>query len=160
MILFYLYPIVAIIPATVVDIRTMRIPNAITFPLMSLGIAATAIFNTANLSQCIIAMAALFLFGATGLVGLGDIKLLMVVASTCGIMFTIVTIGIAAITLLVKELITDYKQTRGYIAQGLFMIVRCNMSMIDRGGKKVPMAIYILIGYACAFAGRFILHAY
>ena len=158
MILLYLYPLLAVIPAAIIDAKTMRIPNLITFPSIIAGITLTAVFNTGGLFQCVAALVALFLFGATGLVGLGDIKLLMVVASTCGIMFTIITIGIAAIALLMKELITDFKQTCSYIVQGLLLIISRSMSNTDKEGKKVPMAVYILIGYICAFTGRVFLY--
>ena len=153
MVLLYLFPLLAIIPAAVIDIKSKRIPNIITFPAMIIGITLTSIFNTQHLAQCVIMMVALFLFGATGLMGLGDIKLLMAVASTSGIMFTITVIGAAVALLLIKELISDFKHTCVEIKTGLFLVATGNTSNADANSKKAPMAAYILAGYLITLAG-------
>ena len=154
----YLFPLIAIVPATIMDQNTSKIPNLITFPFIVAGLAMTAIFNTSFILQCILTVVALFLFGALGLMGLGDIKLLMVIASTCGAWLTVTTIAIASIILLLKELVCDFRNTYLDVVQTVQALFGQNNFSVKKPGKKMPFAIYILMGYALSLVGRLVFY--
>ena len=153
--LLCLAPVIAIVPAAVTDTRTQKIPNIITFPMMLIGLSLTAIFNRGDLIECLLTMIVLFIIGASGIMGLGDIKLLMGIASVCGALFTAVVIGSASIMVLIKELAVNYKETCGYVTAWIKVILR-QASSVDGHGRKIPMGIYILAGYAVAVTGRMV----
>src|SRR4030095_4903366 len=100
---------VGVLIATVVDIRTRRIPNAVTATMAGAGIG----FAASGLSGMSLAAAALgFLFGlvlrrpgpALGATGAGDVKLMAAVGSLVGpvivikaFLFTAIAGGILAV---------------------------------------------------------------
>ena len=145
-------------PAAIIDQKTSKIPNWLTFPFIAVGLILTGIFNIAFLPQCLLTIIGLFLFGMLGLIGLGDIKLLMVVASTCGALYTILVLVFASIILFIKELLFDFRNTVNMALQGLRSILVFHSPKIDNDGKKVPFAIYMFAGYVAVCIGRGVLY--
>lgn len=72
---------VVLIIASVFDIKAGRIPNLLTFPFMGIGLILTHIFMSQFILIQVIGMLAIFLLGILKIMGMGDIKLLMVITA-------------------------------------------------------------------------------
>lgn len=154
--LLLLLPLPALVIASAIDIQTRKIPNYITFPFMTMGLVFTIIFNNVSVMNCVFGMALMFSFGMLGLAGMGDIKLLMVIASVSGFAMTILTAGIAAVLLLIFKLFTNYESTKRAMREGINAVIYGNLKILDRTGERFAFAIYITISYVLVVGGVFV----
>ena len=70
--------------AAVFDKKTGKIPNKLTFSAIIIGIVMTMFFRPPLWWLTFAIIAALFFFGMTGVIGLGDLKLFMAVTAIGG----------------------------------------------------------------------------
>lgn len=134
--------IIMLIIATVIDRKTRKIPNWLTFPCITAGIIISFLSSVNCGITAIISLIVLFILGMTGFVGIGDLKLIMAVTALQGPIAGFISLVIAA-CLLVYTHVIKQKNT-------------VNMKrLIDKDlaceGIKVPFAQYILLGYAIFF---------
>lgn len=69
--------LLALSVSSVYDVKYRRVPNAVTFPMMLAGLLLTYLMEFNLLPYKLLFASCLFFFGMTGLLGLGDIKLLI-----------------------------------------------------------------------------------
>jgi prepilin peptidase CpaA len=94
--------------ASLLDLRSGRIPNLLTMPLIVLGIALASSLAEA-LTRGVIVLAALaigYVFYAVGIVGGGDVKLVAAIAALKGGTFLVSTLIAASLVGLVVAVIT------------------------------------------------------
>lgn len=85
--------------ALVIDLKTRRIPNALTLPAMLLGVLFAASWKEAAMRAglVVLVLGSGYLFFAVGIIGAGDVKLAAAVASLKGWDFLVATLIGAAI---------------------------------------------------------------
>jgi prepilin peptidase CpaA len=155
--LFAPLPVLAI--AAVCDLRTRKVPNWLTFPSMIAGLALTCIFRNGAIFSCLAGMAVFFCLGALGAAGMGDIKLLMVLASVSGILISASALGLASALLVVAGLIFDRQEAILAIKGAWLSLWYRELAGKIGGGKKIAFAPYIAAGYAIAAGGALIWQA-
>lgn len=134
--------IIMLIIATVIDRKTRKIPNWLTFPCI-IGGTVISFFSSVNCGiTAIISLIVLFILGMTGFLGIGDLKLIMAVTALQGPIAGFISLVIAACLLVYTHVIKQKNVV--------------NMKrLIDKDlvceGIKVPFAQYILLGYAIFF---------
>ena len=125
------FTLMSFITACIYDIHTRKIPNILTFGSWQEGIVRT------------LAITALFFVGATGCLGLGDLKLVMALTALQGVLPTLITLFIASSALLIVKVI-----------KGRYKVDMRRLKDADKAaeGEKVPFAPYMLVGYASYLA--------
>lgn len=150
---FVLIVIVGVL-ASIFDCRTMKIPNAISFSFMGVGIVWNALFNKESWWMNLIAFVIIFLFGSLRLMGLGDIKMLMGLTLIAGWYCTLLSILFSCVLFALIQMVFRFKQTWYTINNTLFLIKTGNVTEIKKStvvSDKKPFFIYILFGYIISF---------
>jgi len=136
-----------LILASVWDIRQRRIPNAVTLPAIAAGLLLTAVWNTGGLPITIVTLILLFFFGMLRLMGQGDVKLVMAMTSICGPSAALISTGIAAILIVAVQVLLHPGETYSDAKNALKALLAMDFKRIDRKGRNVPFAPYILAGF-------------
>lgn len=133
-----------LVTAAVTDVSNRRIPNFLTLPSIVLGLFLNA-FQPSFL-HLLLTIVVLFLVGILGVLGGGDIKLLMSVTAFMGVMPMLWSVGIASVSIILLELICHPKQTILSVRTGLSWFAGKGKS--KEQGRRVPFAPYLLFGFA------------
>ena len=139
--------LITLILATVWDIRFRRIPNAVSFPAILFGLILIAVFRLGDMPLTVLALILLFFFGALRLMGQGDIKLVMALTAICGLPAALISTGIAAVLIVSVQFLLYPKETAADTKNAFGALSRMDFKKIDRKGRSVPFAPYILAGY-------------
>jgi Flp pilus assembly protein protease CpaA len=140
--------LITLILATIWDIRYRRIPNAVTLPAILFGLVLTAVFQINTMPLTVIILILLFLFGALGMMGQGDIKLIMALIAISGLNIALISTGIAALLVVAVQFMLypdEFFKDVKIVLKSIFIM---NFKNIDKNGRSVPFAPYILIGFA------------
>ncbi len=146
----FIISITLLILATITDIKYKKIPNIITLMGMCVGviyqIISSIILHSYNsLIINLISIIALFFIGMTGILGLGDIKLLIALTALNGIMPAVMTAGFGSLYVIVVSLITKTREATEELKTGIQTLLF--KLPIYQNGKSVPFAPYMLAGY-------------
>jgi Flp pilus assembly protein protease CpaA len=139
---------VMMILASITDARSMRIPNIITFSGMTLGCVYIAMLAPDVWLLRGTAALTLFLAGSLGVMGLGDIKLLMAVSLLMGPWCAGFCLGAGCLLLVAFEFAKRPGETSAAIADGTRALLRLDLFMGTENGKKKAFAPYMAAGYA------------
>ena len=136
--------------ASVYDVRTMRLPNAVTLPGIPIGLLLCAV--SCDVKETLIrsiAVAALLAVYFTGLLAGGDAKLLMTVAALNGALAMILSLLVSNVIIILYRYLRDRDGTEASLFYGWTLLTRPDRMEIvkKREGKKVPFAVYLAIGY-------------
>lgn len=134
-----------LVPASIIDNRTNKIPNYISFSFITMGFLWCLMFDTYNIWSSLLAVIGLFFFGMFGLMGIGDIKLLMGISLYCGYKTMLLTVMISLLLLALTEFILAPKKTV-IVIRDVFI---GKLSVYD--GNKKPFSVYILFGLLISF---------
>lgn len=89
--------------ATITDLKYRKIPNILTFPSICIGL----FIGYPGDKEKILGLILLFLFGMTRLLGMGDLKLLMVIHAFLGFLPAVYILGIGAFCLILYACFTE-----------------------------------------------------
>ena len=138
--------LILVITAAVIDYRSMKIPNMIFF----IGMTSFVIFDfylvpltIEEILYKVFWIVFLFFFGMLHLIGMGDIKLWMVLTAYLGIVKSSLIICFASILLIIVQFVTN-KQSRGLI----FLLV--SQFMTKQKIKIVEQKSYAFAPYIAA----------
>lgn len=101
--------------AAIWDYFYRKIPNW----LICLGLIIGWLFSTCSIPERILSLLALFIIGMFGLMGMGDIKLWMVIALFLGFIDSCYLMGLAALLLILHQFIKNWKNTMNILAISL-----------------------------------------
>ena len=131
--------------SAVTDAAYRKIPNLITLPAIAVGLVMTAIGDWGAFFISLAAICVVFLVGASGIFGSGDLKLIMAVTALCGVLPMLWSVGIASCAVLLVEVIRSPKQAFATIRDGLQLMFRGGQA--DTQGRRIPFAPYLLFGF-------------
>ena len=134
--------------AAIWDVQCRKIPNLLTVPALAAGTVFTALHSLWDAALLVIILLALFFAGMTGILGSGDIKLIMALTALQGIWSALISTGAAAAFVLTVQLALRPQKTAGYIKMALRTVIRLDRTAIDSAGRSVPFAPYLLLGFA------------
>jgi prepilin peptidase CpaA len=153
--------------ALVVDLKTRRIPNAVTLPAMLLGLllAAASSWKEAALRAGLIALVMVggYLLFAVGIIGAGDVKLAAAVAALKGWDFLLATlIGTAIVGFFVaafalakrKELFPLLRRVGGAVRNVAFLGVAPG-PVLCAEKQTIPYAVVLAGGAFLALVGEY-----
>lgn len=145
---------------SVVDQSTKRVPNAAVFSFMALSVVCLIIrecliFQPSLLIPRIVLFILLFFFGMTGLIGLGDIKLLMTLSLLNDPIRILLAVFIACVLVVIYAVVKSPRQTINRLQSFLqlfYLTKSAKKSTTNR--MRIAFIPYIAIGYviACIFA--------
>ena len=149
----FIISIVLLVLASITDIKYKKIPNVITLTGICVGvifqiISSVILHSYGALIINLISIIALFFIGMTGILGLGDIKLLIALTALNGVISTIMTAGFGSLYVILISLITRKKEAAGELKMGIQTLLL--KLPIYRNGRSVPFAPYMLAGYISA----------
>lgn len=101
--------------AAIWDYLYRKIPNW----LICLGLIIGWLFSTCSIPERILSLLALFIIGMFGLMGMGDIKLWMVIALFLGFIDSCYVMGLAALLLILHQFIKNWKNTMNILTISL-----------------------------------------
>ena len=133
--------------AGIIDVKTRKIPNYITFPAFGIGIVLTFFINGIY-SLIPVLLFTVFMFGISifGIMGLGDVKLLIAESSLVGVFNALLTLSIGSIAVVVIYFLTKPKMMESEVRLGLINLSTGNWKGVF-DGKTIPMAPFLLIGF-------------
>ena len=101
--------------AAIWDYFYRKIPNW----LICLGLIIGWLFSTCSIPERILSLLALFIIGMFGLMGMGDIKLWIVIAWCLGFIDSCYLMGLAALLLILHQFIKNWKNTMNILTISL-----------------------------------------
>ena len=101
--------------AAIWDYFYRKIPNW----LICLGLIIGWLFSTCSIPERILSLLALFIIGMFGLMGMGDIKLWIVIALFLGFIDSCYLMGLAALLLILHQFIKNWKNTMNILTISL-----------------------------------------
>ena len=138
---------------SIIDFQTKRVPNIIIFPVMGM----TAIFlifrevlsfQPFSLVMRLVLLGLLFIFGMTGIIGIGDIKLLMTLALLNDPLYILFTTFLACVGVLLTTILKAPKQTMKNLRSFVQMICITRSADASVTNKiEIPFVPYIMAGY-------------
>lgn len=137
----------------IVDIKTQRIPNWLVLSGLVAAIGITlyccicyGIWLTALIR--VVLFVCIFLFGMTRLIGMGDIKLLMVLSLLNEPVLLLLSVALACAILVVFQLIAKGKTAKDKVYMGMIMVLtKRKMNIEKTADNTIPFAPYLLMGY-------------
>lgn len=151
----------AILYCAYTDVKTRKIKNYITFPLIGVGLLYNvyingiggAIFSLKGMIVCGLLSLLLFFFGGFGL---GDVKLFMGVGAIKGTMFTL---DVLVFSFFASTILSFLLSPRRFI-KAIKNVINMIKSMVynnthrvteEDSAMKIPYAVYVMIGFIIAY---------
>lgn len=133
---------IILVIAAIWDYLYRKIPNW----LICLGLIIGWLFSPCSIPERILSLLALFIIGMFGLMGMGDIKLWMVIALFLGFIDSCYVMGLAALLLILHQFIINRKNTLNILTISFkdFWLTK-RIKIFDQ--KSYAFSPYILIGF-------------
>lgn len=144
--------IITLLTASVIDIKTHKIPNKVTFPAFLIILLAAFISDVpkGEIVMRLLIVAVLFFAGAflRKLIGLGDIKLIMVLIMACGGSYALFSVTMAFIFFILFVIIKEAIESQAVIwhLNNIANFLRTGSLMFD-DSKPYPFAPFLFLGY-------------
>lgn len=133
--------------AAIADGQDRRIPNKITLPFLLCGLLYSVLTNAESLILKIVFLIIMFLFGWTGLIGLGDIKLIMGLGTMWDPAGALLTVALASVFVFAVNAVKYPYIVRQQI-QGAFQHITRRKELPNKTEtNSVPFAPYLLTAY-------------
>lgn len=127
--------------ASCYDKKTMKIPNWISLTGIITGICLCTSINQVGY-RCI-AIVFIFFFGMLGLMGMGDLKLWMMISTLIGFTESCFIVAGAALILLIHQMIRNRKKASQTIRLTIFSFIY-NRKIIEFEQTGYPFAPYLM----------------
>lgn len=154
-IVLFAFSIYLLVTASIFDIKTHRIPNWVTMPMMLMGLILTICIDPKHALIEFAAIVMLFLFSFTRLMGAGDIKLIMAMTALCGVPVMLFTVLSGTIIMLLWWIVkAPHIAIREIRYQITAFINHMPMQNAVQKKTKVPFAPFLAVGYVLVCIGR------
>lgn len=132
--------------ASCYDKKTMKIPNWISLTGVITGICLCTSMH--QVGYRFIAIVFIFFFGMLGLMGMGDLKLWMMISTLTGFTESCFIVAGAGLTLLIHQVIRNRKMASQTIRLTIFSFIY-NRKIIEFEQEGYPFAPYMML--SCTF---------
>lgn len=132
--------------AAVIDFKTGRIPNYLTFPSILFGVIYAYLLEPGNGFERLLLLIILFVIGGFNIFGMGDLKLVMAIGALNGTLCLGITVALAAILVIVADLIRHRQNAWIDIHAGLKALSEFKFNRHYGTGRSVKFAPYLFIG--------------
>lgn len=137
---------VVCLAAAILDIKTEKIPNKLTFTAIIIGLIMTALLKPfTSLAASVFFIAALFFLGMSSFIGLGDIKLLMTITALGGCKMCVISFIVGVLCLCACASIFNPIETYIYI-QKMLQRLRFKRQKINKESTKYKFAPFLFLG--------------
>lgn len=130
--------------AAVIDHRTRRVPNVLTFPMMITGLLFNIFLSPYRLPEIGATLLICLLFGLLPGVGMGDIKLLMGMSIYLSGINTMLALALASVLVLAVQFIREPKATLWMVFLRRLKPVSKEEASYKSDWNSVPFAPYLL----------------
>ncbi len=136
--------------ASYTDIRCRKVKNILTLPMILAGGFLCILSPEKDLVECIISIAAFSVLGTLHLMGMGDLKLLMAIASLNGMEFTLLTLFAGIAFMLAWCILSDLTAVRCALnnVRNFFLY---KTPIPTEGKTKYPFALFLSAGAIAVF---------
>lgn len=131
--------------AAVCDIKTRKIPNYITFPMILSGITIAALFSRTRLPEIAVFFVLCLLFSLLPGIGMGDIKLLIGMGAYLAPTNVFLELALASGVIVLVQLIKKPKYTWFLIGFRRMRPLRPSECQAKNKTNSVPLAPYLLV---------------
>jgi len=145
--LSFILSTVLLLSAAIIDYKTRRVPNALTFPFILIGLILTAFINPYDYILKGVSLLLLFGIGAFNCVGLGDIKLLMALCLLWNPIYTFISYAIASVLIFVVDSIRHPENVLNNITASCSYLRRIHPIREKRDKKSTALAPYLFVAY-------------
>lgn len=145
--------LVFLLAAAVTDGKIRKIPNWITFPFILCGLLFSGLTDAESLISKAIFLIIVFLFGWTGLIGLGDIKLIMGLGAMWDPIWALLSVALASLSIFVANAV-KYPHIVWLQIQDAFRYVTRRKGLPQKTeSNSVPFAPYLFTAYVLLQGG-------
>lgn len=132
--------------AAIFDYKTTKIPNKFIFPVIILSLIFSLIFYPLiSTGTSVLFVLLLFLYGMTGWMGLGDIKLLMALTFIGSWKMSLFTLVLSSIYLMIFGFLANPTET-GFYMRKMLNRFRLKKEPLYKKSTKYKFAPFILLG--------------
>lgn len=136
--------------SAITDLKYRKVKNIFTFPSMGIGLFLTGIQSIKELLVRVIWICGMFIVSTFGVMGMGDVKLIMAIIALRGYWEALLCVLFGSIAMILYCLITE----RTLMIESLkdtfrFLIYRTHIP--KRSDKKYPFAFFMALGYPAAW---------
>ena len=142
--------LVGLVIASILDIKTRKIPNWLTVTMAGLGLIGSILFFPYTLISKIGISLLFVVFGCLQLIGSGDAKLMIGLALLTNLAIVCLSVVIGGILLILIQLIFHSRRTKTALMNGYFSIISKNYKNLQNGTQGMPFAPYLCAGYVAA----------
>lgn len=140
-----------------VDVKTRRIPNALTMPILSFCFISATMeaVNSLQFVKLLFLIVCFFIGMLPGL-GLGDIKLIMCVGAITSPFWVMIETAIASILVLVVLAIRNPASAFVKLQRGIQNPFPVHQNIPKKADNSVPFALYLFAAYILVEGGKII----
>lgn len=144
------------IPAAIIDVRTQRIPNFITFPMILIGLLINIILTPYRLIPTVAMLVFCLLLAKLPGVGMGDVKLLMGMSTLLVEVHILYILAIASVGVLLIEFIKHPKGTIIMVMTRQLRPITPEEAKLKNTSNAIPFAPYLLAATILVEGGQFL----
>lgn len=133
-----------LVPASIIDQKTRRIPNALTFPMIVSGLLLNIFFSPDRFPGIGAVLLVCLLFGVLPGVGMGDVKLLMGMSMYLSNTNVMLELALASVLILIIRFIQSPQTTLWMITFRRLRPVSKEEATRKSETNSVPFAPYLL----------------
>lgn len=148
--LSYIATLIIVLIAAVFDCKTKKIPNCLILAGLITGVIMNIVYK-ATLTDIFVKIAVMIIiliFGSFRLLGMGDIKLWLVMTLLIGGIYSSVIICSGSIILIIYAVIKDKGEAFKMVFISAYDAVsnkRVNKDIKEIGGKGYPLAVFLIM---------------
>ncbi|MBQ3010707.1 MAG: prepilin peptidase [Oscillospiraceae bacterium] len=139
--------LLALAVSSLYDLKYRRVPNVVTISLMLYGLLLTCLTELPMLPYKLFYAACLFFFGMTGLLGLGDIKLLIGLGVVWGPEYALLSAALASLVIFLHHIIRHRTGLLSLLKRSSLCLLRMRPTQERDSYNSVPFAPYLLFSY-------------
>ena len=139
--------LLALAISSLYDLKYRKVPNVVTIPLILCGLLLTCLTELPMLPYKLFYAACLFFFGMTGLLGLGDIKLLIGLGAVWVPEYALLSAALASLFIFLHHIIRRRIELPSLLKRSGLCLLHMRPTQERSSYNSVPFAPYLLFSY-------------
>lgn len=139
--------LLALSVSSVYDMKYRRVPNTVTFPMMLAGLLLTCVMELHLLPYKLLYASCLFFFGMTGLLGLGDIKLLIGLGTVWKPEYALFCAALASLFIFLHHILRRRTELGSLFQKSCLCLLHLRPTQERNSDNSAPFAPYLFLAY-------------